>query len=111
MALTVVCLCADWCNTCQSYRATFESVAVGRPADRFEWLDIEDHEALLGDLDITNFPTLLLATDTGQALFAGTVTPHAETLQRLCLAADSGSLAPDAVERQWQEIARQLHKP
>ncbi len=111
MSLTVVCLCAEWCNTCGSYRSTFDAQAQRQPADRFVWLDIEEHEALLGDLDITNFPTLLLLDDTGQALFAGTVTPQAETLLRLCQAADSGSLTPRAVERQWQDVARHLHKP
>ncbi len=105
-SLIVVCLCADWCNTCLAYKRSFDAVAALRAQDRFEWLDVEDHEDLLGDLDISNFPTLLLLAADGQLLFAGTVTPHEETLLRLCAAAADGSLRPGPLDPAWHGLAQ-----
>lgn len=67
------------------------------PAARFIWLDIEDHEALLGSLDIENFPTLLVAVD-DDVRFFGTLTPQPETLARLLRASfeSTTSSATDA---------------
>lgn len=93
--LTIACLCAGWCVACQAYAATFAQVAQAHPDVRFAWIDIEDHSDALGDeaLDIANFPTLLvLAGQTQQPLFFGTVTPHAGTLERMVQAALTGSM-------------------
>ena len=86
--LLVACLCAQWCRTCDAYRdtlvATRDALRVGHALDalRFVWVDIEDESDLVGDLDIEDFPTLLLAR--GDAvLFFGPVMPHAQTLDRL----------------------------
>jgi hypothetical protein len=46
------------------------------------WVDIEEHDALMGDVDVENFPTLLLA-DAAQVYFFGTVLPHASVAARL----------------------------
>jgi thiol-disulfide isomerase/thioredoxin len=94
-ALTVACLCAGWCVACKAYVATFAQVAQAHPDVCFTWIDIEDHSDALGDeaLDIENFPTLMLLK--GQApwpLFLGTVMPHAGTLERMVLAAQTGSM-------------------
>lgn len=49
---------------------------------RFAWVDIEDEADVLGDLDVDNFPTLLIAR--GDAIgFYGTVLPHLQTARRL----------------------------
>ncbi|OOG47646.1 thioredoxin family protein [Polaromonas sp. A23] len=78
----VACLCADWCGTCRDYRPVFDQMAAEHPGMPFLWLDIEDQAALVGDLDIETFPTLLVAD--GAALrFAGPMLPHAGTLARL----------------------------
>jgi thiol-disulfide isomerase/thioredoxin len=77
-----VCLCAAWCDTCTAYRPVLERAAEQFPHARFVWLDIEDQESLLGQLDIENFPTLLVAVDK-EVRFFGTLTPQAETLARL----------------------------
>ncbi len=71
------------------------------------WVDIETQDDLLGDLDIENFPTLLIADALGQARFAGTVLPHPETLQRMCQAALDGDfqLVSDPV---WQNVTAEL---
>jgi len=99
--LLVACLCAQWCRTCDAYRDTLvaarDAVRRARPeaALRFLWVDIEDESELVGDLDIEDFPTLLLAR--GDAvLFFGPVLPHAQTLERLVRSAMDGAAPPMA---------------
>lgn len=86
-ALLLACLCAAWCPTCVSYQQAFQALAAQHPEARLVWIDIEDHADALeaGDEDIPdieNFPTLLLLRD-GQAVFHGTVLPHAQVAERL----------------------------
>lgn len=79
--LLVICLCAEWCGTCRDYRPGFDALAAEFPDARFRWLDIEDNADEMGDLDIENFPTLLIFH--GQSvLFFGTMLPHLEHLRR-----------------------------
>lgn len=81
--MLVVCLCAEWCVACRDYRPVFDALAerLGNEAE-FAWIDIEDDSDALGDPDIENFPTLLLA-DGDAALFFGPVTPQPQTAERL----------------------------
>jgi thiol-disulfide isomerase/thioredoxin len=90
----VACLCADWCGTCQSYKATFAQAQAQFPGVRFLWIDVEDESELIDPIEIENFPTLLIVRR-NQAMFFGTVTPHSETLQRLIRTQlDDGTAAP-----------------
>ena len=78
---SVYCLCAEWCGTCRDYRQGFLALASQFPLVRFVWLDIEDRADDMGDLDIENFPTLLIMR--GElVLFFGTMLPHLGHLQR-----------------------------
>jgi thioredoxin 1 len=70
----VACLCAAWCGTCATYRATFDEVAARHPDKQFVWIDIEDQADLVGDLDVENFPTLLMQRGDTVAFF-GTMVP------------------------------------
>ena len=70
----VACLCAAWCGTCGRYRAAFEALAARHPDKHFVWIDIEDQADVVGDLDVDNFPTLLMQRDDMVAFF-GTVLP------------------------------------
>jgi hypothetical protein len=94
--LLIACLCASWCRTCDSYRSTFDIAQEGwkaeYPQTRGVWVDVEDEADLLGDLDITDFPSLLIARG-GEALFFGPVLPHASTLERMVRTAHAGELA------------------
>lgn len=94
--LLVACLCAGWCGSCRDYRATFDALAgqfAGRAA--FAWIDVEDDADALGDLDIDNFPTLLIAE--GETLcFLGVVTPQLQTAERLVRSAIAGDLVAPA---------------
>lgn len=78
----VICLCADWCVACRAWRPVFDELAGRHPEQRWVWLDTEDDEALLGDLDIENFPTIVVRR-AGQELFAGTIEPRGPVLERL----------------------------
>lgn len=90
----VACLCADWCGTCRDYRPLFDQVASAHPGLVFVWLDIEDEAALVDDLEIDTFPTVLVG-EGSRLLFAGPLLPHAATLSRM-LAALDGHGAPVA---------------
>ena len=81
----------------------FEQLAKDMPQARFVWVDVEAQDALLQDLDIENFPTLLLADAQHHARFAGTVLPHLDTLQRMCKAALAGDLPP-LQDAEWQSV-------
>ncbi|CAN7460034.1 thioredoxin family protein [Massilia sp. LjRoot122] len=81
-ALTVACLCAAWCGTCSSYRATFEELAQRHPDKTFVWIDIEDQADIVGDLDVDNFPTLLVQRGDTVAFF-GTMLPDGAVADRL----------------------------
>jgi thioredoxin len=101
--LLVACLCAQWCRTCDAYRDTLvaaqAALRASHPAAaaRFAWVDIEDESELVGDLDIEDFPTLLLARG-DDVLFFGPVLPHGQTLERLVRGALDGALpAPAAL--------------
>ena len=89
----VACLCAEWCGSCRDYRATFTVLAAqfGASAD-FSWIDVEDEADALGDLDVEDFPTLLIA-DGATLRFLGPVTPQAQTAERLVRSALDGALA------------------
>lgn len=90
----VVCYCAAWCDTCASYLPAFAGLAARRSDDVFVWVDIEDHEALLDDHDIENFPTLLIQGAKGN-VFYGPLLPHIHQLEQLlgALGADSPVVA------------------
>jgi thioredoxin 1 len=92
--LLVAGLCARWCGTCRDYAPLFERQRA-RFAGRaqFAWVDVEDHDEVMGHIDVENFPTLMIARG-DEVLFYGTVTPHEQTLVRLVESALNGDLKP-----------------
>ena len=103
----IVCLCAQWCRACNDYRAVFSQMANEMayrfPNSLFVWVDVEDHAALVGDLDIETFPTLLVADSSGLK-FLGAVTPQPEILSRLLYSLHQ----PDAPRREHQPVTREI---
>ena len=99
----VVCLCAAWCDVCCDYRAVFDALALAHPQARFVWVDVEDEEALAGDLDVETFPTLLLA-DGLHARFLGPLLPQAGVLARLLSSLQAGEPAAAPVSREAQGV-------
>ncbi len=80
--LLVVCVCASWCGVCRDFATTFARLTQDHPQTQFRWLDLEDDADLLDDLEVNNFPTLLLGVDR-QLVFHGPVLPQLAGLQRL----------------------------
>jgi thioredoxin reductase (NADPH) len=79
--LLVACLCATWCKTCGEFRDTFDKLAQANTGARFVWLDVEDDSALVGELDIENFPTLAVFRGT-KPLFYGVTMPQEGVVAR-----------------------------
>jgi thioredoxin-like negative regulator of GroEL len=93
----VACLCAAWCGTCSSYRAAFDGLAARHPDKTFVWIDVEDRADVVGDLDVENFPTLLVQRGDAVAFF-GTMLPDAGVADRLIHA--QAELSTDELSRQ-----------
>ncbi len=93
----VVCLCAEWCNVCRGIRPAFDALAADWPRLRFAWVDVEDEEDLVGELDIETFPTLLIG-NAAEVRFFGPVQPQAAVLSRMLagLTGDDGAGLDDA---------------
>jgi thioredoxin 1 len=78
----VACLCAAWCGSCRDYKIAFEALASRHPDHQFVWIDIEDQADIVGDIDVENFPTLLIQR--GQTVvFFGTMVPEVRVAERL----------------------------
>jgi thiol-disulfide isomerase/thioredoxin len=115
VAPLVACLCAEWCDSCREYRATFDALAAQfAGAVDFAWIDIEDDADALGDVDVENFPTLLIA-DAGGPRFLGAVTPQPGTAERLIRGVLAGELAVAAdaglIERVRALLAKRDERP
>lgn len=78
----VVCLCAEWCGTCKEYQPVFGALAAQLPSMQFAWVDVEDEEGVVGDLDIATFPTVLVGQG-DQPVFLGPLLPQIGVLQRM----------------------------
>ena len=105
----VACLCAAWCDTCTAYKSKFDELAALHPKQRFVWIDIEDQADVVGDLDINNFPTLLIQQN-DIVCFYGIVQPdlrQADRLLRALMEKDHADLEAEAnssaEHKNWQE--------
>ncbi|MCL2872318.1 MAG: thioredoxin family protein [Betaproteobacteria bacterium] len=90
----VVCLCAEWCAVCRDFKTEYRALAQQQPEILFAYLDIEDDEALIGALDLDDFPTL--AVFRGDALVHfGVAKAERDSITRLLRKLDaSPSLTP-----------------
>ncbi len=79
--LLVACLCAAWCKTCAEFRGTFDKLASENAGSRFVWVDVEDDSALVGDIEIENFPTLAVFRGV-KPLFYGVTMPQEGVVAR-----------------------------
>jgi thioredoxin 1 len=59
-SFVIACLCAAWCDTCTLFKSKFDELAALHPDQCFVWIDIEDQADIVGELEISNFPTLLI---------------------------------------------------
>jgi thioredoxin-like negative regulator of GroEL len=103
--LHIFCLCAQWCVICREFEPQFQRLAADHPEHRWQSLDIEDHEALLANIDIENFPTVVILNQAKQVCFAGTIEPRIDSLQRLIQSAQAEDLHLSAQSAQaWQAL-------
>lgn len=107
----VACLCAAWCDVCSQYRPGFEKLAEEFPEVQFIWVDVEDQADLVGDIDIDNFPTLLIQRGDTVAFF-GTILPDVRQTARLLQAQKEkneqelqAEIAGNADRQSWQQEA------
>lgn len=94
----MACLCAAWCRTCDEFRPAIEDWARQRADVSVVWLDVEDDAELVGDLDVENFPTLLIQR--GDAVqFFGPIPPRVSHAERLLAAsgAEGGMQADETL--------------
>lgn len=81
--LLVACFCAAWCRTCYDYTQVIKTLKTKYSSRvKFVWIDIEDQADLLDNIDVENFPTLLIS-DVNYLYFWGTILPHAATASKL----------------------------
>lgn len=107
-AFVVVGLCAAWCRICGEFEDAFARLAAERPDALFLWLDIEDDSALVGDIEVENFPTLAVYRDGVPAHF-GISLPKEAVVRRVleALATAERRAAPEvpaAVETLLQRV-------
>lgn len=91
-AWLVACFCAAWCDTCEEYKPKLRTLSGTFRQHVFAWIDIEDHAELLGEVDVENFPTLLVQIG-GRVVFYGPMLPHIGHLERLLESLDEHSPA------------------
>jgi len=80
----VACLCAQWCDTCMAYQSLFQALSEQHPEICFVWLDIEDQSELVDEIDIENFPTILIQHEQHN-LFFGPTLPDTSLLERMLM--------------------------
>ncbi len=68
--LWVACLCAEWCHICRDMRPNLTVDSRLSSKVRLLWVDIEQHADLLGELEVEQFPSYLIAKDSEVLLFA-----------------------------------------
>jgi thioredoxin 1 len=107
----VTCLCAQWCGSCREYQPAFEALAGVRPNVAYAWVDVEDQPEIAGDVDVDNFPTLVIQRG-NDVLFCGPMIPEVRALERVLASFvaqsvdESGTYARGNPERRnWQDVA------
>ena len=107
--LLVACLCAEWCTACREYRAVFDQVAAEHSELRFLWVDIEDCAALMDQVEVENFPTILIGA--GEELrFFGTIKPQRDVLLRVIAAHRERAAGTDAVASDVRRLLQRLQE-
>jgi thioredoxin 1 len=118
-AWVIACLCAGWCGSCREYAGAFAAWAERSPQHHFVWIDIEDQADMVGDLDIDDFPTLLIE-QAGTVSFFGPMEPDTRLAERLLQAQIEKSPEQRAIDansneqlRAWQtcSLSNRINNP
>ena len=107
----VSCLCAQWCGTWREYRDGFDALVQRFPDVAFVWVDVEDEPEVVDDLDVENFPTVVIQRGNA-VLFCGPMLPQHHLLERMIAIylaqtpEESAAYAVGTPERSaWQGLA------
>jgi thioredoxin 1 len=103
----VICLCAEWCGVCRQWEPVFDALATERPDAAFAWVDVEDEDEAMGDVEVETFPTLLIA-HRGRALFLGPVQPSPSQVSRLLAGLQAQAQQGDGSSAQAQSLYERL---
>lgn len=88
----VACLCAAWCGVCREWQPLFAEQARAHPHLRFAWVDVEDEDDAMGEVDIETFPTLLVARG-AEVLYLAPIPSSATQFTRLLATLQAQPLA------------------
>jgi thioredoxin 1 len=102
----VACLCAAWCGVCRDWQPLFLEQARAHPHMRFAWVDVEDEDDAMGDVDIETFPTLLIARD-AEVLYLAPIPPSAKQFARLLATLQA---QPEAAPGLPEDATELLHR-
>lgn len=103
----VACLCAAWCGVCRDWQPLFEEQARAHPEMRFAWVDVEDEDDAMGEVDIQTFPTLLVARG-DQVLYLAPIPPSASQFTRLLGTLQAQPVAAPGLAEDANALLRRL---
>ena len=103
----VACLCAAWCGVCRDWLPVFTEQARLHPQLRFAWVDVEDEDEAMGDIDIETFPTLLVARG-DDVLFLGPIPPSTTQLARLLATLQAQPVRSPGLAREADDLLQRL---
>jgi thiol-disulfide isomerase/thioredoxin len=100
-------LCAAWCGVCREWLPLFTAQARANPQMRFAWVDVEDEDETMGDVDIETFPTLLVARG-DQVLYLAPIPPLASHFTRLLARLQAQPAADPGVPAEANALLQRL---
>jgi thiol-disulfide isomerase/thioredoxin len=103
----VACLCAAWCGVCRDFLPMFTAQAAAHPHMRFAWVDVEDEDDTMGEVDIETFPTLLVARGE-QVLYFAPIPPLASQFTRLLARLQAQPKPDPGVDAQANALLQRL---
>lgn len=101
----LVCFCAGWCHACREYLLQLQALAESCPDVYFFWVDIEEHGNMMGNLEISKFPTILIQRDDTVAFYS-CIHPDARLAERILQSILNET--PESLKQQIQSDAERL---
>jgi thioredoxin 1 len=100
--MRLLLFCAEWCGSCREFRAHFDALDV-KGLSKI-WLDIEDHAALLEDIEINNLPTILAVSQDGLSFYFGEIPPKKLFLETILNNLLLGKMPPKSMDNKLQQL-------
>lgn len=71
--MRLILFCAEWCASCREFKPHFNSLEIKGLSKL--WLDIEDHAALVDEVEINNLPAIFAVSEDGLSSYFGEIPP------------------------------------